>query len=151
MGKNGAMAGASQAASRAAAANAARPKVIAEKGGKSRGRELQAESDFDNEGRDELEVDASSASSSVIVRKLHTSDKHTLMSAQQQEEQLLPKTLQQSIDKQKKVTAQKGRDLAEHRTRYPSADHHATDSEHHVIVHLYSPEFPFICASICIH
>jgi hypothetical protein len=141
MGKNGAMAGASQAALRAAAANAVRPKLIAEKGGKSKGRERQAESDSDN---DELEDDASSSSSSVIVRKGHTSDKHTLMSAQQQEEQLLPKTVQPSIDKQKKVTAQKGRDLAVHRTSYPSADHHATDSEHHVIVHLYSPEFPFI-------
>ncbi len=140
MGKSGAMAGASQAALRAAAA---RPKLIAEKGGKSKARERQAESDSDN---DELEDDASisSSSSSVIVRKQNTSDKHTLMSAQQQEEQLLPKTVQPSIDKQKKVTAQKGRDLAAHHTRYPSADHHATDSEHHVIVHLYSPEFPFI-------
>ena len=125
-----------------------RPKLIAEKGGKIKGRERQAESDSDN---DELEDDASSSSSSVIVRKGHTSDKHTLMSAQQQEEQLLPKTVQASIDKQKKVTAEKGRDLAKHSTRYPSADHHATVLEHHVIVHLHSPDFPFICASICMH
>jgi hypothetical protein len=151
MAKTGAMAGASHAASRAAAANAVRPKLIAEKGGKSRGRERQAEFDSDNEGRDELEDDASSSSSSVIVRKQHASGKHALMSAQQQEEQLLPKTVQPSIDKQKKVTAQKGRDLAAHHTRYPSADHHATDSEHHVIVHWHSPDFPFICASICMH
>jgi hypothetical protein len=144
--KNGALAGASKAASRAAAA---RPQLIAEKGGKSKAREQQAESDSDN---DELEADddasISSSTSSVIVRKRNTSDKHTLMSAQQQEEQLLPKTVQPSIDKQKKVIAQKGRDLAAHCTRYPSADHHATDSEHHVIVHLHSPGFPFICASI---
>ena len=143
--KQGALAGASKAAARAADA---RPKLIAEKGGKSKGRERQAESYSDN---DELEDDASSSLSSVIVRKGHTSDKHTLMSAQQQEEQLLPKTVQPSIDKQIKVTAEKGRDLAAHRTRYPFADHHATDSEHHVIEHLYSPEFPFIYASICIH
>ncbi len=147
MGKNGAMAGASKAAVRAAAA---RPKLIAEKGGKSKARERHAESDSDN---DELEDDASisSSSCSVIVRKRNTSDKHILMSAQQQEEQLLPKTVQPSIDKQIKVTTDKGRDLAAHCTRYASADHHATDSEHHVIEHLHSPEFPFICASICIH
>ena len=150
MAKTGVMGAAKRAASKAAANAAVRPGTIAEKGRKSRGRE-QAESDSDNEGRDELEDDASSSSSSVIVRKLHTSDKHTLMSAQQQEEQLLPKTVQPSIDKQKKVTAQKGRDLAEHHTRYPSADHHATDSDHHVIVHLHSLDFPFICASICMH
>jgi hypothetical protein len=151
MARNGAMVGASQAASRVAAANAVPSKTIAEKGGKKKDTALQAESDSDNEGPDELEDDASSSSSFVIVRKLHPSDKHTLMSAQQQEEQLLLKTIQPSIDKQKKVTAEKGRDLAEHSTRYPSADHHATDSEHHVIVHLYSQDFPFICASICMH
>ena len=144
MGKNGAMAGASQAALRAAAA---RPKLIAEKGGKSKDREWQAESDSDN---DELEDDTSisSSSSSVIVRKQHASDKHALMSAQLQDEQISTKTVQASIDKQKKVNAEKGRELAEHSNRHPSADHHATDSEHHVIVHLHSQDFPFICASI---
>ena len=77
MGKSGAMAGASHAALRAAAA---RPKLIAEKGGKSKGRERQAESDSDN---DELEDDASSSSSdgssSVIVRKGQTSDRTELV------------------------------------------------------------------------
>jgi hypothetical protein len=152
--KHGALAGASKAAAREAAA---RPERIAEKGGKSKARERQAqqaESDSDNDELEDSEDDdasMSSSTSSVIVRKQNTSDKHTLMSAQQQEEQLLPKTVQPSIDKQIKVTAEKGRDLAAHCTRYPFADHHATDSEHHVIEHLYSPEFPFIYASICIH
>ncbi len=74
-----------------------------------------------------------------------------LMSAQLQDQQISTKTVQSSIDKQKKVIAEKGRELAEHRNRHPSADYHATDSEHHVLVHLHSLDFPFICASICMH
>jgi hypothetical protein len=73
------------------------------------------------------------------------------MSAQLQDEQISTKTIQASIDKQKKVNAEKGIDFAEHSNRYPSADYHATDSEHSVIVHLHSLDFPFICASICMH
>jgi hypothetical protein len=131
MAKTGVMGAAKKAASKAAANAAARPRTIAEKGGKRRGRE-RAESDPDNEGRDELEDDASSSSSSVIVRKQHASDKHALMSAQLQDERISTKTIQASIDKQKKVlvNAEKGRELAEHRNLYPSADYHATDSEH---------------------
>ncbi len=75
MARNGAMASAAQAASRVAAANAAeRPKTIAEKGGKNKGR-ARVESDSDDEGLDELDDAASSSSSSVIVRKRHASDK----------------------------------------------------------------------------
>jgi hypothetical protein len=73
------------------------------------------------------------------------------MSAQLQDEQTSTRTIQASIDKQKKVNAEKGRELAEHRKRYPSADHHSTDSEHHAIVYVHSLDFPFICASICMH
>jgi hypothetical protein len=76
---------------------------------------------------------------------------HALVSAQLQDEQTATKTIQASIDKQKKVNAEKERELAEHRNRYPSADYHSTDSEHHAIVHLHSLDFPFICASICMH
>jgi hypothetical protein len=150
MAKTGVMGAAKRAASKAAANAAARPGTIAEKGGKSRGRE-RAESDSDNEGRDQWEDDASSSSSSVIVRKQHASDKHALMSAQLQDEQISTKTVQASIDKEKKVNAEKGRELAEHSNSYPSADYHATDSKHHVIVHLHSLDFPFICASTCMH
>jgi hypothetical protein len=93
--------GATGAASKAAANAAARPKTIAEKGGKSRGRE-RVGSDSDNEERDELEDDASSSSSSVIARKQHASDKHALMSAQLQDEQTSTKAIQASIYKQKR-------------------------------------------------
>jgi hypothetical protein len=87
MAKTGVMAGATKAASRAAANAAVRPRTIAERGEKSRGRG-QAGSDPDNDALDELEDAASSSSSSVIVRKQHASDKYALMSAQQQEEHL---------------------------------------------------------------
>jgi hypothetical protein len=60
MAKPGVMASATKVASRAAANAAARPKTIAERGGKSRGRG-QAGSDSDDEERDEVEDAASSS------------------------------------------------------------------------------------------
>ncbi len=144
------MGAAAKAASRAAATPASRPKTIAEKGGRSRGLE-QVGSDSDDDELDEMEDDASSSSSSVIAREQDASDKHALMSAELQDEQTSTKTIQASLDKQKKVNTEKGRELAEHSKRYPSADYHSTDSRHHVIVHLHSMDSPFICASICMH
>ena len=73
MAKPGVMASATKAASRAAANAAARPKTIAEKGGKNRGRD-RVGSDSDDEGLDELDDAASSSSSSAVVRKQHASD-----------------------------------------------------------------------------
>jgi hypothetical protein len=78
-----------------------RPKTIAEKCGKGRVRETVG-SDSDNDELDEFEDGASSSLSSVIARKQHASDKHALMAAQPQDEQTLTKTIQASIDKQKR-------------------------------------------------